>query len=415
VQRESSNLEYLARLGRVEVPNATYFPKDRPLVFQKAMGSKIFDVEQNEYIDLCAGFGVLALGHNPSEHVEHFKNISNEIVHGMGDVYPSTSKIKFIETLLTALQKEAPHFGKVGLAVTGAQAVEFALKTAFLHTKKFGVLSCKGGYHGVDLGVLAATSRQDFREPFAPWIAQDHVQMIEPECSRKDVLQAIAQLKDQGGLAAILIEPILGRGGTIPLDLKWLRMLSDVAHAEGAFFILDEVLVGMGRTGRLTFAGELQADLSCFGKAIGGGMPVSACVGRRAVLDAWPADLPEAIHTGTFFGHPLSCDIGTITINKIIGDDLALRAAELGQKCMRFLQEKLSKNPRVTTIRGQGLMLCIELHQDGAGAELMDKLRQQKIIALVAGQNGRCLSITPALNIPEDLLMNSLAKICDLI
>jgi len=225
--------------------------------------------------------------------------------------------------------------------------------------------------------------------------------------SIEQVEKAVSDFKP----AALILEPIQGRSGVKPAPVAWLKAVQKIAAAAGALLIFDEVFTGIGRTGRLTFAGEVEADLVCFGKGLGGGFPISACVGRRAVMDAWPVSTGEALHTGTFFGHPLSCRIALATLQEIHSQGLAMRAALLGRDALSYLQHELQDCLPVKDVRGVGLMLAIEFHEKGHGAALMDKLRSRGIIALCSGAFGESLSITPALTIEDDLFRSALGTL----
>jgi 4-aminobutyrate aminotransferase/(S)-3-amino-2-methylpropionate transaminase len=224
-----------------------------------------------------------------------------------------------------------------------------------------------------------------------------------------DELNEAASALSHVGLAGILVEPLQGRAGVRTPAPEFLGRLQSFSKKKQALFILDEVFTGFGRTGRL--CADVCADLVCFGKAIGGGFPLSACVGRKEVMDAWPVCTSEALHTGTFFGHAFSCSVGALTIESILKEKLAVRARVLGKQVQSYLREQLKDDPRVKEIRGDGLMIGIEFTEAGLGAVLMESLRAQGVIVLPSGPDGRVLSITPALNIPENLLHEALDKI----
>jgi 4-aminobutyrate aminotransferase/(S)-3-amino-2-methylpropionate transaminase len=300
------------------------------------------------------------------------------------------------------------------VALSGGQAVEIAMKTAMLATKKAGFIVFDDAYHGVDLGVLPLTARFDFNDPFRRWLQDEHVVRLPYGASCEQLEQAVVRLADSG-LAAIVAEPIQGRAGVrLPTD-GWLQMLAQVAHAHGGLLILDEVFTGFGRIGRTSTAEVVDADISCFGKAIGGGFPISACFAKRHVMNAWPESTGEAIHTGTFFGHPFSAAVGWRTLREIQSQNLALRARVLGEKTRSWLKDAVSGNPRVRDVRGVGLMIGVEFDQPGYAAKLMDDLRSVQVIALPSGSSGAVLSITPALNIPEDDLSLALERMVKLI
>jgi 4-aminobutyrate aminotransferase-like enzyme len=406
------NLDYITRLQAVECHDSTYMPKQNPLVFAKAEGSKIWDTEGREFIDLCAGFGALALGHasRPLREVAgRYLDKIPPIEHGMGDVYPSEEKILFLETIQSMMPKA---YGKGALALGGGQAVEIALKTAMLSTKRSGFIVFEDGYHGLDLGVLPLTARQDFRTPFKDWLAEERVIRLPYGCPMDQLDEAVLRLKSFG-LAAILAEPLQGRAGVKHPPEGWLSMLADVAHRAGGLLIFDEIFTGFGRLGFVTAAEKVDADILCFGKAIGGGFPVSACFAREEIMDAWPQSSGEAIHTGTFFGHPFSLAVGRRTLQEITKLKLCDRATHVGRNAQTWLKSNIGSSPRVKEIRGIGLMIGIEFHVPGFAAELMDKLRSKQVIALPSGTQGQVLTISPALNIPEELLFEAMARLAE--
>lgn len=385
-------------------------PAKDPLVFCRANGSLIWDVEGREFIDLCAGFGALALGHASEPLRDVAKTFSEEnppIEHGMGDVYPAEEKILFLEALRSMLP---PSFTTGALALGGGQAVEIAMKTAMLSTGKTGFIVFEEGYHGLDLGVLPLTARNDFRAPFKEWLAEERVVRVPYGCSVQRIEDAVKQLAPHG-LSAIVVEPLQGRAGVKLPPVGWLTMLAQAAHAEGGLLILDEIFTGFGRLGQITAAETVDADILCFGKAIGGGFPVSACFAKKHVMNAWPKSTGEAIHTGTFFGHPFSLAVGRRTLREIAKLNLCQRSRELGERAKRKLNDKIGSNPKVKEIRGQALMMGVEFHETGFGAKIMDELRKAGVIALPSGRDGRVLSLSPALNIPEDTLFEAIDRL----
>jgi 4-aminobutyrate aminotransferase/(S)-3-amino-2-methylpropionate transaminase len=144
---------------------------------------------------------------------------------------------------------------------------------------------------------------------------------------------------------------------------------------------------------------------------MGGGMPISACVGTKSVMDAWPECHSEALHTGTFFGHPLSCTYAAATLAEILAADLPRRATRVGDQWQQDLRTALRGVSSVKEVRGVGLMLAIEFKEAGAGAKAMDLLRERGVIALASSSKGESLSLTPALNIPEALLADATQRL----
>ena len=397
------NAKLMRSLQQWECRDSTYQAAQAPLVFQKARGSKIWDAEGNEFIDLCAGFGVTALGHNNPVQKAVFERSFHEesaIIHGMGDVYPSIDKIE----LLAYLGKILPgHLSKGALALSGGQAVEIAVKTAQIASKKSGFVTFQDSYHGLDLGILPLTSRRDFKENFLQWMPSHLVREVAYGASMDLLLSAFQQQREAGfGTAAVIVETVQGRAGIRIAPEGWLKDLAELCRLHSVILIFDEVFTGLGRIGSLSSAFEVEADIICLGKALGGGLPLSACFGREDIMDAWPQNQGEALHTGTFFGHPLSCRLGLATLKSIVDDKLCERAEKFGDLIQSELREDLQSHPTVRSIRGKGLMLGIELNAKGLGAVLMDSLRKRGIIALASGSYGEGISLTPALNMPEE-------------
>lgn len=403
----TSNRDYLQRLKQIECADATYAPEQSPLVFSRGKGSEVWDVEGKRYIDLCSGFGVMCLGHNhPSV---QFPSQEDRLIHGMGDVYPSQHKVELLEKILSFL----PDRIEVGaFTVTGSQAIEMAMKTAILKTGKQGFIALVDGYHGLEFGSLAVTSRKDFREGFESWLNPHRVLFVPREADAHVIQQKIDVLEKEGcGLAGILAEPIMGRAGVHPLSGSFLNSLCDLAHRNHALMIFDEIFCGYGRTGRFSFSDQYDCDLTCLGKPMGGGLPLSGVFGTRDAFSGWRESQGEAMHTGTFFGHAGACESGLRVLETFDEEDVFF---QVRKKSKRFL-EGFAKLGSSFDVRGEGLMLCLDTKIPGHGAQLMDQLRGLGIIALAAGDQGQALTISPAFNISDDLIDESLEALSRLV
>ncbi|MCS5635053.1 MAG: aminotransferase class III-fold pyridoxal phosphate-dependent enzyme, partial [Myxococcota bacterium] len=266
--------------------------------------------------------------------------------------------------------------------------------------------------HGLALGALDATERKDFRQPFAARLpgatAFAHFGDL------ADAAKRLQEADDEGRpLGALIVEPVQGRGGervAPPGFLAGLRVLCD---DRGLLLIVDEIYTGFGRTGRwLACEHEgVVPDLLCLGKGLASGMPISACVGRQEVMEAWPASQGEALHTQTFLGHPAGCAAALASMQAIEDEGLVERARELGDAAREQLAEGLAGCPGVADVRGLGLMLGIEL-ATGAAAPIAECLRQG-VIALASGQGGRVISLTPPLSIGRPALDHALGVVID--
>ena len=413
----------LAHLKAHESRNVTAVADDFPVVWHAARGAAVRDVDGNTYVDATSAFGVALIGHGHPEVVAAVQRQAALLLHGMGDVHPPAVRIE----LLAALAAMAP--GDLGHAVLcggGSEAVEVAQKTALLATGKPGILAFAGGYHGLGHGALDVTSRRDFRQPFATQLARNATWLPFPQPSRPprgvapaDVLaHTLERIDDaighpsQGGvpIGAVLLEPIQGRGGVIVPPSGFLAALRHLCDRHGVLLILDEIFTGLGRTGTL-FAADADGvlpDLLCVGKALGGGMPIAACLGRPQVMAAWPESSGEALHTSTFLGHPVAAAAALATLQVITRDAVPQRSAVLGSALMAALRVRLARQPWVREIRGQGLMIGVDIAdpQTGQAApqvawRTVTGALRRGVVLLTSGVRGEVIQLTPPVCLTE--------------
>jgi 4-aminobutyrate aminotransferase-like enzyme len=413
------------RLRRVESPNITQLSDDTPIFWRDALGANVLDVDGNIYIDFTAGFGVAAAGHRNPRVVDAIKRQLDSLAHGLGDVHPPEIKVRLLERLAEIAPGE---LGQTILASSGAEAVEAALKTARRASGKPGVLCFSGAYHGLTYGALSVTDGDFFRAPFADQLGIQVTRLPYPnpyrpaaELEGGDLLSAaldqVAQRLDaDSSLGAIIVEPILGRGGIVVPPDGFLGGLRELCDARGLTLIFDEVYTGFGRTGRW-FACEHEGivpDLLCVGKALSGALPFSACIGRPAVMAAWPQSEGEAIHTSTFLGHPLGCAAALAQIDEIETHGLADRAASLGDTLLGRLRDMQGRLPAIGDVRGRGLMVGLEIVRDGEFPD-PERAGQLAVRALEKGLillgGGHTLELTPPLTITMAQLDFALATL----
>lgn len=328
---------WLARLQKVESPDVTYVSETFPIMMKKARGMKITDVDGNSYLDFTACFGVMALGHGYPRLQRAMRAQAAKLVHGMGDVHPSASKVLLLELLARITPFDS---AKSVLSLSGGEAMESALKTAMVVTGRHQFVSFSGGYHGLHFGPLALSDRTTFTRGFEPWIQDKNVVIPFPftQPSRSLGCEELTEefYRDTHGLQhwdtvlenskmlfalveLLLLLWSLSRGAVeSELGLRVFLLIKKLAHQYGSLLVFDEIYTGLGRTGSL-FALDHEGvipDLLVLGKALGGGLPLSACVGD--CLDAWGRSGGEARHTSTFLGHPLACAVGHASVNEIV-------------------------------------------------------------------------------------------------
>jgi 4-aminobutyrate aminotransferase/(S)-3-amino-2-methylpropionate transaminase len=297
------------------------------------------------------------------------------------------------------------------LGSSGSDAVEAALKTALVATGRPGVVAFEGAYHGLALGVLDATFRPAFREPFAARL---------PGATRfarfGDTDDALRQARRPGpAVGAVLVEPIQGRGGERIPPRGFLRALRELCDREGWLLVADEVYTGFGRTGRW-FACEEEGvvpDLLCVGKGLTSGMPLSACIGRAEVMDRWPPSRGESLHTQTFLGHPPGCAAALASLAVLEEEKLVLRAAETGARALAYLRARLAGAPGIAELRGRGLLLGVECDGPERAARACAGALARGVIALASGDDGRVVALTPMLGIEPELFERCLDVVAE--
>jgi len=372
-------------------------------------------------LDLTAAFGVAAAGHANPTVVKAGQSQMGTLLHAMGDVHPHALKARLARELsrLTferwtgpaKTSRRAAVTGKTIFCNSGFEAVEAALKTAFLATGKPGIIAFEGGYHGLGYGALNATHRAHFRSPFRAQLREFGTFVPFPafKGALPDLALSLAREFKRGKVGAVLVEPIQVRGGINIPPPGFLPLLRRLCNENGALLILDEIYTGFGRTGRW-FACEhpkVVPDLICLGKALTGGFPLSACVGRTDWMDrAWPPSTGEAIHTSTYLGHPVGCAMALAQINELRKRRLVGRSERLGTYLLKLLQELTTVKPDLRmTARGLGLLAGVELrHSNGTPAtqisvRLMKEMLQKGFIVLPEGEHSNLISFTPPLTI----------------
>jgi len=434
--------ELAVQLRAHESRNVTYVSPGFPVFWERAHGVNVWDVDGNRFLDLTSGFGVASLGYTPEKIVAAMQDQAERLYHAMGDVHPSAEKAALCRRLSQlTFEKWDLGAGRAILTNSGSEAVEAALKTAWLATKKRGVLAFSGSYHGLGYGALTVTGRHLFRDPFTAQLADfatflpfPHCQQCpfggiprEPEACPPDCmnvfLRRAERLLAQGTIGAILVEPVQGRGGEVVPPDWFLPLLRSLAHQFGVLLIFDEIYTGFHRTGR-RFAcdhWDVQPDLVCLGKALTSGFPLAACVGTEKVMDAaWPESTGEALHTSTFLGNPLGCRMALESLDLLEAERWSARVEALGHHLHAGLRKLQASSQSWGWTRGLGLMRGIEVldangQPDAARAgQIVEAMLACGIILLSGGTEQNVLSFTPPFIITEeeiDFVLEQLAII----
>lgn len=430
--------ELSERLRAVENRDITFIGEGFPVFLNGGAGANLMDVDGNVYVDFTAAFGVAAVGHSNPRVVAAVAKQAERLLHGMGDVHPTPEKVELAELLCELTPGKGPK--RVIFASSGSEAVESALKTAVIATGKPGVIAFGGAYHGLGYGSLAVTDRDHFRRPFLeqlnPFVERVPyaycyrcpISLEYPRCGVQCVELVERALDSSAGarVGAIIVEPILGRGGEVPAPPDWLQRLRRICDERGLVLIFDEIFSGFGRTGRwfaCEYAG-VEPDVICVGKGMASGFPISATIGKAEVMDRWPLSSGEAIHTSTFLGHPTGCAAAIACIAEIRERNLVERAAELGARIERRLRDvKAHAGGRIGDVRGRGMMWGLECidrtgEPDRArAAQTVVAALHRGVLLLTSGPSGNVVALTPTLVITEpqldfglDVLAESIAR-----
>lgn len=400
------------KLARYETRTVTYLAEDFPIFWERAEGSNVWDVDGNRFLDLTSAFAVTGLGHSAPAVQSALVGQATQLLHAMGDVHPARLKAELCEKLsAVTFERWNAGIGKTFLANSGSEAVEAALKTALLWSGKPGILSFTGAYHGLGYGALTAGGLPYFRDPFRKQLGQFAVQVPFPLAENPDLTvtrQQIEHALQTHDIGCIIVEPVQGRGGEVVPPTGFLSLLREICDEYDVLLILDEIYTGFNRTGKL-FACEhfgIVPDLICLGKALTGGFPLAACVGRSEVMDAWPNSPGEALHTSTMLGNPLGCAMALAAIDEHLKPEVMRQSRMAGNRLREALRSL--KSPHIRQVRGLGTMLGIELvREDGApfgalSVTIMLKGLQDGLILLGGGPEGNILSFSPSFYLTEE-------------
>lgn len=399
------------KLRAFEARGVTWMAEDFPVFWERGEGANVWDVDGNRFLDFTAAFAVSGLGHGAEVLREAVAGQAGRLLHAMGDVHPAAGKAELCVVLSAiTFERWGAGTGRTFLGNSGSEAIEAALKTALLRTGKPGVVSFEGGYHGLGHGALETSGLPYFRAPFAAQLGGFGIKIPYPRRAEElaavgEALETAFRLRDIG---CVLVEPVQGRGGEVVPPLGFLPMLRRLCDTHGGVLVLDEIYTGFHRTGRF-FACEHSGvipDMICLGKALSGGFPISACVGKAAVMDAWPLSRGEALHTSTTLGNPLGCALALASI----AEHRKPETAELARSAGRRLEAALRQleSPCISEVRGLGAMLGVELvgadgSPDGALAgAVMRRGLQDGLILLGGGPEGNVLSFSPPFGITDE-------------
>ncbi|ABD89034.1 4-aminobutyrate--2-oxoglutarate transaminase [Rhodopseudomonas palustris] len=394
-----------------------------PIFAERALNSEVWDVEGKRYVDFAGGIAVLNTGHCHPHIVQAIRDQLDRFTHTCFQVLPYESYVELAERLNALAPINGPL--KSILLSTGAEATENAVKIARAATGRSGVIAFTGSFHGRTAFASAMTGKvipyKKLLGPPLPGVWHVPFPAAGGDVSVDDALRAIAFIFkadiDASQVAAIIIEPVQGEGGFHQAPDELMRGLRRICDENGIVLIADEVQTGYGRTGKM-FAMEhfdVQADIVCVAKSLAGGMPLSAVIGRAAIMDAAePGGLG-----GTYAGHPLACAAALAVLDVFEKENLVARANQIGERLRAGIDRFALSNTLLPTsaARGPGAMVAFDIlkhrdsnEPDAAATKRVTKLAYENgLILLSCGTTANTIRILVPLTASDAIIDEGLA------
>lgn len=420
--RGSRAQSYIERDARVVSPSYT---RGYPFVMDHGIGTQVWDVDGNRYLDFSSGVAVTSTGHSHPEVVKAIVDQAGRFLHMSGTDFYYPNQIELAEKLsdIAPMQGETRTF----FANSGAEAIEAAIKLALYATGRSYFIAFYGGFHGRTLGALAFTAskliQRRYFNPIAPPVVHiPYPDPYRPALARpgEDEGEAVIRFLEDivftrkvcpSEVAGILVEAIQGEGGYIVPPPSFFPALRRLCDAHGILLILDEVQSGVGRTGRW-FAIEheqVEPDIVAVAKGIASGMPLGAAIARSELM-SWPA----GSHASTFGGNPVSCAAALATL-RLIENGMLDNAATVGEYLLSQLRDLAPDHPCVGDVRGRGLMIGLEVVTDRE-SKVRDPVLRNRIVneafkqgLLLLGAGPNTIRFVPPLNVTKAEVDEALA------
>ncbi|MBC8133235.1 MAG: aspartate aminotransferase family protein [Deltaproteobacteria bacterium] len=393
------------------------------IVVEEAQGSAVTDVDSNTFLDFIGGIAVNALGHS---HPRFVATVQRQVAQASVGSFTSRGRVDLVERL--AQKPPAPGLHRLQLYSGGAEAVESALRLAKSHTGKYEFVSFWGGFHGKTMGALSLMGSR-FKDKLGPMVPGSHqvpyadcyrcpLKLEYPSCgvACADLARQYAKVATAGEIAAFIIEPMQGTAGNVIPPPEFLPAIKSIAEDVGALFIADEMITGLGRTGRrwgVEHSG-VRPDIVTIGKAFGGGFPLSGVLTTDEISVAKPWSVPSG-SSSSYGGNPLGAAAGAEALKIIDDEHLTENARVVGEFMLRQLRSFVDRYPFVGFVDGAGLFLRVELVKDKKTKEPLPRAITERIFGecvrrgLLTMAYTASFRIQPALTIDEATARNGLA------
>ena len=353
-----------------------------PITLEKGLGSHVWDVNGNEYIDCMGAYGVAIVGHRNQRVNDAIKNQLDKIISVHSSFYNKTRE-NFLETISHVAPK---NLSNVYLGNSGTEAIEAAIKFSRKYTGKKGMIAMKGSYHGRTMGSLSLTYTPKYKKPFEPMV--ENIQF-----SEFGIIDDIeSKINSDTGL--VIIEPIQGESGIHPAPDGFLKQVRKLCDEMNILLVFDEVQCGLGRTGKMWACEhwDITPDILCTSKGLAGGIPMSATLTKPEILDS----MEKGEQSSTFGGNPLACAASTATLTALTDDGLIDNSAKMGSLLLSGLEKLKNEHHIIREIRGKGLMIAIEFEVD-VRELLLDAIEQHIIFLFSLYSEKNILRLLPPL------------------
>ncbi len=380
--------------------NTLALPSQHPigLSVSHAKGSWIEDWNGERYLDLVAGIAVSPLGHGHPDVLHAIRQQLDQHLHVMvfGE-YRQEAQERFADSLTALLPKDLNSTFPVN---SGTEANEAALKLVKAYTGRSATISFEGAYHGSTHGSLSLSDHEGRKRPFRPLLPGI-------ESLPFDDLEALERIDT--GCAAVFLETVQGDAGVRIPSPEFMKALRERCDKTGTLLVLDEIQCGMGRTGTWWAFEQygIEPDILSTAKALGGGLPLGAIVANDRLMRTF-REAPPLGHLTSTGGHPLSCAAGTAAIDAILAEGLLDKTEEKGE-----LIERLLKHPLIHDIRRKGLMVGLDLADQGTAKMLVKKARDKGVLLFGFLSHPEGVRLAPPLNISKEELQEGCERILE--
>ncbi len=352
----------------------------------KAEGSKMWDADGKEYIDLIAGISVCNVGHRHPDVVAAIKKQADEYLHIMvyGELVENP-QVHYAKQLTAHLPE---NLNSVFFTASGSEATEGAMKLAKRFTGRTSIVSFKNSYHGSTQGALSVMGSEYWQQAFRPLLPG----IVQLNYNSFDDLDAINE-----NIACVIAETIQAEAGVNMPNMNWLKALREKCTATGTLLVLDEIQCGFGRNGTLWAFEQfgITPDILLLGKALGGGMPLGAFVSDKKIMDSFTHN-PVLGHINTFGGHPVSCAAGLAAFNYLINENIVAAVKE-----KESLFRQLLVHPKINKVNSAGLMIAVWFDDFETNKKIIDALIEEGVFTDWFLFASNALRIAPPLNISE--------------